>query len=114
MPNFPDTYFTVASSSMSPVLNPGDKITLEPVESSEIIPGLVVVFRSAAGKMIVHRIVKRSGFVIQTAGDSLRKFDKPVHVYDVLGKVKEIPVKKPLSKWGRIIRAVKRRISNQP
>jgi signal peptidase I len=100
----------VASSSMSPTLKTGEKITVEPVEPVIIQVGQVVVFKSGSGKLIVHRVVKKKGFVLVTAGDNLRKFDSPVHVYDVVGVVKDIEIKKPLSKCSRLFRAVKRRI----
>jgi len=105
-----DSYFTVASSSMHPTLKIGDKITVEPVDAEKIQVGQIVVFKSESGKMIVHRVIKKNGFVLVTAGDSLRKFDHPVHIYDVAGTVKGSGIIKPFSKCFRTIRAVKRRI----
>lgn len=105
-----DSYFTVASSSMHPTLKTGDKITVEPVDLDLIQIGQVVVFKNESGKMIVHRVVKKNGFVLVTAGDSLRRFDSPVHISDVIGIVKDIEIKTPLSKCLRTLRAVKRRI----
>ncbi|OQA11952.1 MAG: Peptidase S24-like protein [Bacteroidetes bacterium ADurb.Bin397] len=104
----------VASSSMHPTLKTGDKITVEPVEPDKIQVGQVVVFKSESGKLIVHRVVKKEGFVLVTAGDSLRRFDSPVHVYDVIGAVKDLEIARPLSKCFRIIRAIKRRIFKYP
>ncbi len=100
----------VASSSMHPTLKTGDKITVEPVEPDKIQVGQVVVFKSVSGRLIVHRVVKKKGFVLVTAGDSLRRYDVPVHVYDVIGVVKDLEIKTPLSKCSRLFRAVKRRI----
>lgn len=105
-----DSYFTVASSSMYPVLKPGDKITVESVDHNDIRVGQVIVFKAESDKMIVHRVVKKKGFIFITAGDSLRKFDNPIHIYDVLGVVKDLDVKTPLSKCFRFFRAVRRRI----
>ena len=102
--------YIVASSSMSPVLKPGDRIFIEPAGNAEIEPGLVVVFRSPDGKKIVHRVVKRSGYFVQTAGDGNRRLDDPVHIYDILGKVKGLKITEPFSKLERNLRAVKRRI----
>lgn len=104
--------FVVASSSMDPVLKPGDKITVEHIDQKNIAVGQVVVFKSTKERLIVHRVVKRSGFIVITAGDSLRKFDHPIHVYDIVGTVKDLEVKKPVSKWSRTVRATKRRIRN--
>jgi signal peptidase I len=106
--------FIVASSSMHPTLKTGDKITVEPVDPDKIMVGQVVVFKSESGKLIVHRVVKKEGFVLVTAGDSLRRFDHPVHIYDVVGIVKGLEIRKPFSKCFRTIRAVKRRILKQP
>lgn len=107
-----DSYFTVASSSMTPALKTGDKITVEPVKTDNISVGQVIVFKSISGKMIVHRIIKKNGFVIITAGDSNRKYDEPVHIFDVIGTVKGTVGKKPHSTFFRICRAVKRKIRN--
>lgn len=104
------SYFTVASGSMQPILNSGDKITVEPVEPEDIIPGMVVVFRSDK-KKIVHRVVKKKGFILVTAGDSLRRYDNPIHIYDVIGKVRDLKTEKVLSKCSRFFRAAKRRVS---
>lgn len=109
-----DLYFTVASSSMFPVLNPGDKITIEQIGHDEIVVGQVVVFKSISGKMVVHRVIEKNGFVIVTAGDSNWKFDAPSHVYDIAGVVNDLVIKKPMSKWLRTVRAIKRRICNHP
>jgi signal peptidase I len=102
----------VASSSMEPVLSPGDKIEIEAVDPSEIERGMVLVYEDCFGKKIVHRVIKRKGSMLITAGDNLRKFDDPVHLSQVIGKVKNLKVKKPLSKLARFIRAIKRRASN--
>lgn len=95
---------------MHPTLKTGDKITVESVDPDRIQVGQVIVFKSEYGKLIVHRVVKKKGFVLVTAGDSLRRFDSPVHVYDVIGVVKDLEIRKPLSKCSRFFRAVKRRI----
>ncbi len=104
------SFFVVASSSMHPALKIGDKITVEPIDSDLIQIGQVVVFKSRSDRLIVHRVVKKEGFVLVTAGDSLRKFDFPIHIYDVIGIVKDLKVNKPLSKCFRLFRALKRRV----
>jgi signal peptidase I len=98
---------------MYPTLKTGDKITVEPVDAEKIQVGQIVVFKSESGEMIVHRVVKRNGFVLVTAGDSLRRFDSPVHIFDVIGTVAGLEVIQPLSKCLRSVRAVKRRIFKQ-
>ena len=111
MPESDNSFFIVASSSMMPFLKPGDRIVTEPVRNIEIKPGVVIVFKSTDGKKIVHRVVKKSGYLVQTAGDSNRRLDKPIHIYDILGKVKGLDVIEPLSKLERKLRAVRRLIS---
>ena len=103
------SYFTVASNSMQPTLNSGDKITVDPVDIGDIVSGMGVVYK-VDDRMIVHRVVKKEGFILITAGDSLRKYDNPIHVYDVIGKVKGLKTKKVLSKSLRFFRAVKRKL----
>ncbi|HNW81972.1 MAG TPA: signal peptidase I [bacterium] len=107
-----DFYFTVASSSMAPTLNTGDKITVENAEADHIHAGQVIVFKGISANMIVHRVIKRNGFIIITAGDSNRKYDEPVHIFDVIGIVKEAVEKDPPSAFFRICRAIKRKICN--
>ncbi len=100
----------VASSSMEPVLKPGDKIKVDSIDPDKISTGQVIVFKDKSGKLIVHRVIKRSNFVLTTAGDNIRKFDDPVHIHDVVGVVKDLERKISLSKYSRILRAVKRRL----
>lgn len=105
-------YFTVASSSMSPALKIGSKITVETVKSENIRTGQVIVFKSISERLIVHRVIKKNGFIVVTAGDSNRKFDGPVHIFDVVGTVQGIVEKKPQSAFLRTLRAIKRKMCN--
>ena len=107
-----DDGYIVASSSMSPVLKPGDKVEIAPVEFDEIKVGQVIVFKNENEKLIVHRVVRKKGSQIITAGDSLRKYDHPIGSEDVVGAVKGLEIVKPLSMFRRIVRAFKRRILN--
>ena len=103
-------YFTVVSSSMEPLLKIGDKITATPVKIEDLKEGQVVVYLKNS-QYIVHRIVSLRGFVAVTAGDNVRRFDSdPVSVFDIIGVVKDIPVKKAKSKTYRFFRAVKRKL----
>ncbi len=103
-------YFTVVSSSMEPLLRIGDKITASPVETGDLKEGQVVVYLKNS-RYTVHRIVSLRGFVAVTAGDNVRKFDsEPVSVFEIVGVVKDIPVKKAKSRTYRFFRAVKRKL----
>ena len=105
-----DDGYIVASSSMVPVLNPGDKIEIIPVEFEKIEVGQVIVFKNQYEKLIVHRVVRKKKAQIITAGDSLRKYDSPLNREDIVGTVKGLDIAKPLSMLQRIIRAFKRRM----
>jgi len=103
--------YVVASSSMVPALNPGDRVEVEPVSIEEIKVGMVIVFRNEFDKLIVHRVVKKSGDTVITAGDSVRRYDSPVNIGDIIGKVKGLEIADPLSMFKRLLRAAKRRLA---
>ena len=105
-----ESYFSVASTSMIPTFKPGDRISVESVTQEDIVPGMVIVFKTDRDRKIVHRVVEKKGFILVTAGDNLGKYDNPIHIFDVTGKVKDLEIKKPLSRYFRILRAIKRRI----
>lgn len=105
-----ENFVVVASSSMFPVLKPGDKISIEKTEPDKIAIGQVVVFKDRFDRFIAHRVVEKSGYILITAGDSNRKDDDPAHIFDVVGIVKETAIKIPLSKLSRFFRSIKRRI----
>jgi signal peptidase I len=104
--------YVVASSSMSPVLNPGDRIEITPVNHEDIKIGQVIVFRNKDEKLIVHRVVKKKGLEFITAGDNLRIMDPPVKATDIVGIVKGVEISHPPTKLYRIFRAIKRRIKS--
>jgi len=107
-----DNQLVVASSSMLPVLKPGDRITVEAVDPDQIIPGMVIVYKKE-GKKIVHRVISIRDEILITAGDNLRKYDEPVHVSKVMGKVIDMEIRDPLSYIMRFLRAIKRRIAKE-
>jgi signal peptidase len=48
----------VSGSSMEPILSTGDVVFIQPVKSpSEIRVGDVIVYRSQAGRYIIHRVI---------------------------------------------------------
>jgi len=84
--------FRVASGSMSPRLVEGDRIVVEKVSPRALTPGDVVVFRSEAAGIVVHRLVWRNNPLgrpthIFTRGDALDRLDRSVPVGNVLGRV---------------------------
>ncbi len=84
--------FRVASGSMSPRLVEGDRIVVEKVSPRALWPGDVVVFRSEAAGIVVHRLIWRDRPFGQpshvfTRGDALDRLDRSVPVGHVIGRV---------------------------
>ena len=100
----------VFGASMLPVLKPGDIITIEKIGSKNICKGQVIVFETGQGKLIIHRVVKVSGNTLITAGDNADELDEPIRICDVMGIVREVEIKKPLSRPVRFFRKVIRKL----
>jgi signal peptidase I len=85
----------VASSSMSPRILEGDSISIVRVAPRELLPGDVIVFRSEAAGLVVHRLLWRNHPLGQpshvfTKGDAVDCLDRSVPVDRVLGRVESI------------------------
>ncbi len=74
---------------MVPLLWPGDQVTVQHSDPSEIEPDLIVVFRQNQ-RLIVHRVMHRVGDCIVARGDARPRCDHPVNVSQVLGRVESI------------------------
>jgi hypothetical protein len=103
----------VAGASMVPVLWPGDLVSVERCDSSELRTDSIIVIRQN-GKLIVHRFVHRADDRIVTRGDARPRNDEPVSASDVVGRVKSIqrdgrPVNAQPALWQRLAGAVLRR-----
>ncbi len=59
-------WFQVASGSMAPTLNVGDRVRIEPVKAKDIHTGEIAAFETARG-LVIHRIVQR-----EQRGNSVR------------------------------------------
>ncbi|MFC2086177.1 signal peptidase I [Bacteroidota bacterium] len=81
---------TVTGISMSPFLKEGDLIYIKKFNPERYQIGDVVVFKKD-DKYIVHRLISfkttNSRKYAQTKGDSVLKFDMPVDITEILGKV---------------------------
>ncbi len=83
--------FQVAGGSMRPFMRTGDTIVVEPVEIAMINSGDIVFCKTSAGKLYVHRVIKKldqgEQTVLVTKGDAYIHPDPLVEAKDVLGKV---------------------------
>lgn len=76
-------------TSMQPIINEKDKLTIEKVKRRDLHPGDIVVFYKK-GSFVGHRIIKFKNDTIVTKGDNVPFPDKPVNFGDLLGKVVNI------------------------
>jgi signal peptidase I len=73
---------------MFPCMQPGDLLEIRR-PASPIQPGDVVVFQRQ-DRLVVHRVVGRTGDLLVTRGDRLRYPDAPVPLNGILGCVAAI------------------------
>lgn len=76
----------VNGASMLPAIWPGDLVSIRRCVPSELKSGSVIAFRQNR-RLIIHRLIDRTGDSIVTRGDALPRFDADVHDSDVLGCV---------------------------
>ena len=80
---------TAVSSSMAPLIRPGDALRVVPVAAHALRPGAIVAYRAGA-QLIVHRVVARRFDGIVTRGDALHDADANVAWPQVIGRVTAI------------------------
>jgi signal peptidase I len=84
---------SVASSSMTPTIVPGDDLSVSSVPSDQLHIGDIVLFERE-GDWIAHRLISlahKDGLTrVVTRGDNAIGSDQPAPVSDVLGRVVEI------------------------
>ena len=56
--------------SMLRVFRDGDVLLTEEIAGSSAKPGDIIIFQGAAGKKIVHRVIRRDGEMLTTMGDN--------------------------------------------
>ena len=87
---FGEVRLRVFGTSMVPSILPGDLISVERAEVTEISNGEVVLY-SREGRLFAHRVVGRAGSgdqsILITRGDRLRYNDPPVSSGELLGRV---------------------------
>jgi hypothetical protein len=79
-------------SSMSPIIRPGDVLTINPIRPGEPALGQVVAFiHPQNGLLLIHRVVQRHGSVFLILGDNMRgRNDGLVPVENILGRVVQV------------------------
>ena len=113
----------VTGQCMAPLLIEGERVGLEPV--SLLWPGDVVAFRSADGRLLLHRFLgywpTTRGLRLLTRADSAPAPDAPVEPASVIGRLAEragrpfkVPIRTRLTAAGRFgataLRAIARRL----
>jgi len=109
--SFGQALLPVTGSSMFPRMQPGDLLEIRS-PSHPIRTGEVVVFLLHA-RLVVHRVVSRTGDLYITRGDRRRFPDAPVHAAAILGYVTAIErrgrrISPRFTLWRRIVSTVLR------
>jgi len=80
-------------TSMVPAVQPGDILSIQRANTSEISPGEIVLF-ARGGRLFAHRVLSTAGSSAQpcliTRGDRLPQNDPPVFASHLLGRVVSI------------------------
>lgn len=100
--------FRAPGDSMMPTIFDGERVTIQPIESSDIKPGDIILYRYP-GSIVAHRVIsiekRDSGaprFILR--GDALGAPDEAVEIEQVLGKVQSV------ERGGRSIDLYSRRV----
>jgi len=84
----------MSGSSMSPGIEDGDIITVEPITAEPIKAGDIVLYHSRFDTAVIHRVVRlersSSERCIVTRGDAASHNDGPVPLHRVLGRVSRV------------------------
>jgi hypothetical protein len=82
----------MSGSSMSPAIEDGDIITVEPIPDSRVSPGDIILYQSRYDTAVIHRVIRversQSDRSVLTRGDAAAQTDVPVLLEKVLGRVK--------------------------
>jgi signal peptidase I len=75
-----------ASSSMSPLIQPGDRLHLRALDPGGARAGMIVAFRRD-GVLIVHRVLAETPAGLVTGGDALVDADAPTRAGELVARV---------------------------
>ena len=82
-----EVWVSAASSSMAPLIQPGDELRLVLPDAGRLCAGAIVAFRRSGGEFVVHRVIRHGPGGVQTRGDALPSDDSPVPWDRVIGCV---------------------------
>ena len=85
----------MSGSTMSPVIEDGDLITIEPIQENSLRPGDIILYNSLRDTAVIHRVVRlekgdSADRSVITRGDAASQNDLAVPFHRVLGRVKLI------------------------
>ena len=80
---------SVTTTSMFPLIRPGESVFVAPVRSGDLQPGDMVLIDSG-DEFFVHRFLGLNESRALTRGDHIRRFDEPVPLDWIIGKVVKI------------------------
>jgi signal peptidase I len=85
----------MSGSSMSPTIEDGDVVTVEPITAKPVAAGDIILYNSLRDTAVIHRVVRierkgSSARAVVTRGDAASQNDIAVPVHRVLGKVELI------------------------
>jgi signal peptidase I len=84
----------MSGSSMSPAIEDGDVITVEPVDEDPVKQGDIVLYHSRFDTAVIHRVIRlerlSSERCIVTRGDAASHNDVPVPLHRILGRVRRV------------------------
>jgi len=84
--------FQATGASMAPSVLEGDRLTIEPVDATQVRPGDILFYATARG-LTAHRVVERVSDVpaaFRTRGDAAGSEDETVTAGQLLGRVTRV------------------------
>ena len=76
----------VTGRSMLPTIWPGDMLIIEPLGSSSVAEGEIVLFDRLL-RLVAHRVVRKEDSRVLTRGDALAVPDAPLDENELMGRV---------------------------
>ena len=77
--------FVATGRSMSPFIRDGSSVIIRPC-SSKVRVGDVLLLKQDDEKLLLHRVVKKTGAELITRGDACAGYDSPFRKNDIIGK----------------------------